>query len=251
MRFGILGAMQQEVGILSEHLEGTHEKTAGMRTYREGRLFGHPVVLAFSRIGKVAAATTATHLLLEYAVDALLFTGVAGGVDPALRVGDVVVANNLYQHDMDTSPIFPPMEIPLLGRAAFPADATLSARLEAAARAFVTQDLPHQLTPEDRRDFGLDNPQVVRGDVASGDHFFAHGDKLDDLRRRLPGARCVEMEGGAVAQVCHEYGIPLALVRTLSDSADAHAPLDFQRFIVRVASAYSLGIVRRFLTGSP
>jgi len=143
------------------------------------------------------------------------------------------------------------MEVPLLGVSGFRADPALTARLEAAARDFLSQDLPQLLPPEVRRDFGLERPQVVRGDVASGDQFFAHGDALAGLRRRLPSARCVEMEGAAVAQVCHEYGTPMALVRTLSDSADAHAPLDFQRFIAQVASAYSLGIVRRFLSGQP
>jgi adenosylhomocysteine nucleosidase len=251
MKLGILGAMREEVGLLSEHLEDVRETTAGGRAYREGRLFGQPVVLAFSRWGKVAAATTATHLIVSHRVDALLFTGVAGGVDPALRIGDVVVAHRLFQHDLDASPLFPPMEVPLLGISGFPADPSLTERLEAAVRAFLTEDFPHLVPPDVRRDFGLEAPQVTRGDVASGDQFFAHGDALAGLRRRLPSARCVEMEGAAVAQVCHEYGVPLALVRTLSDAADAHAPLDFQRFIVRVASAYSLGIVRRFLAGQP
>jgi adenosylhomocysteine nucleosidase len=248
MALGILGAMSEEVALLCEHLEQVQESRAGGRTYRAGRLFGTPVVVAFSRWGKVAAATTATHLITVHGVDALLFTGVAGGVDPALRVGDVVVAERLFQHDMDASPLFPPMEIPLLGVSGFAADAHASARLAAAAEAFLGDELA-QLVPEAvRRDFRLAAPRVVRGDVASGDRFFAHGGALAALRQRLPSARCVEMEGAAVAQVCHEYGVPLAVVRTVSDAADEAAPVDFPRFVASVASAYSLGIVRRFLS---
>ena len=245
-RLGILGAMHEEVAGLAAHLEGERVHTAGGRHYREGRLFGRPVVLAFSRWGKVAAAATAARMLAAHGVDALLFTGVAGGVDPSLRVGDVVVADRLFQHDMDASPLYPPLEIPLLGVSAFEADAALSADVEAAARAFLASG---QLDPEARAAFGLGAPRVVRGDVASGDRFFASSDALAGLRARVPSAACVEMEGAAVAQVAHEHGVPFAVVRTLSDAADAHAPLDFQRFVQRVASAYSLGVVRGLLGG--
>lgn len=244
-RLGILGAMHEEVAGLAAHLEGERVHEAGGRRYREGTLFGRPVVLAFSRWGKVAAAATAARMLAAHGVDALLFTGVAGGVDPSLRVGDVVVADRLFQHDMDASPLYPPLEVPLLGVSAFEADAALSAGVEAAARAFLASG---QLDPEARAAFGLHAPRVVRGDVASGDRFFASAEALAGLRARVPSAACVEMEGAAVAQVCFELGVPFAVVRTISDNANEEAATDFMRFVKSVAAIYSQRIVKRLGT---
>ena len=92
-------------------------------------------------------------------------------------------------------------------------------------------------------------PRVVVGDVASGDRFVSTDAERDALRRRVPSAVCVEMEGGAVAQVCHEQGVPLGVVRVISDGADDGALVDFNRFIGEAASVYGLGVVRRFVKG--
>src|SRR5262249_4269300 len=100
-----MGAMPEEIEGLLGELEDVQVTEAGMRTYHKGNLWGTSVVLVFSRWGKVAAATTATYLIEHFGVSQLIFTGVAGGVDESLRVGDVVVASTLYQHDMDASPL--------------------------------------------------------------------------------------------------------------------------------------------------
>jgi adenosylhomocysteine nucleosidase len=239
---GILGAMPEEVAQLVEELGATrrtHER--GGRAYHQGRLFGRDAVVVFSRWGKVAAAATATHLLIEHGVQELLFTGVAGGADPSLRVGDVVVASGLVQHDMDASPLFPRHEVPLLGVARFGVPQALQQRALEAARAWLAR--PEALAPE----FGVTAPRAVAGEVASGDKFFAHAGELQALRARLPDVACVEMEGAAVAQVAYEYGVPLTVIRTLSDAADEAAPVDFLRFVQAVASRASHGIVRELL----
>ena len=238
--------MPEEVAHLVEEMgpsRRTHER--GGRAYHVGRLFGADAVVVFSRWGKVAAAATATHLLVEHGVRELLFTGVAGGADPSLRVGDVVVASGLVQHDMDASPLFPRHEIPLLGVTHFSVPDALQQRALAAARA---SGLARKArAPE----FGVLSPRAVAGEVASGDKFFARAEELQALRARLPGVACVEMEGAAVAQVAHEYGVPLTVLRTLSDAADEAAPVDFLRFVQAVASRYSHGIVRALLEGTP
>ena len=115
MTIGIMSAMREEIVSLVVEL-GTADEAihTGMRTYHRGLLWGMPVVLVYSRIGKVAAASTATHLIAQFGVDEVIFTGVAGAVDPALNIGDIVVAAKLYQHDMDASPLFSQHEIPLL-----------------------------------------------------------------------------------------------------------------------------------------
>jgi adenosylhomocysteine nucleosidase len=110
-----MSAMREEIESLVMEL-GTADEAihTGMRTYHWGLLWDIPVVMVYSRIGNVAAATTATHLVVQFGVDEVIFTGVAGAVDPALNIGDIVVGDKLYQHDMDARPLFLRHEIPLL-----------------------------------------------------------------------------------------------------------------------------------------
>lgn len=249
MKIGIMGAMPEEIAGLVEAMGARREQVeTGRRTYHVGTLFGREAVVVFSRWGKVAAATTATELLARHGVERIVFTGVAGSASPALRIGDVVVGRTLYQHDMDGSPLFPRHEIPLLGVTGF--DTDVSARQDAvrAARRFLESGrggIPDEIAAE----FGIVAPKVVEGEIASGDKFFADELELEALRGRLPSVSCVEMEGAAVAQVCHEYGVPLTVIRTISDAADEGAPIDFARFVRLVASRYSLGILETLLAG--
>lgn len=253
MSLGIMCAIPQEASRLAGALAREHEHVHGGRTYYTGTLPGtgtgtsERVVLVYSRVGKVAAAATAQHLIDVHRVKAILFTGVAGGLSPDLRVGDIVVAQNLWQHDMDASPIFPPLEIPLLGVSSIAADETLSARLRAGAEQFARDDFEREVPRRIREELRLPTPRVVVGDVASGDRFVSTDAERATLRARVPSAVCVEMEGAAVAQVCHEQGVPLGVVRVISDSANDHAARDFGTFITEAASVYGLGIVRRAL----
>ncbi len=248
MAIGIMSAMTEEIALLVSELQDRQSRTEGMREYHQGTLWGVPAVLAFSRWGKVAAATTATHLICRFKVDALIFTGVAGGIAPGLRQGDVVVGSELFQHDMDARPVFDRHMIPLLGRSSFHTDEELRDRLEAAAARFLKEKLGLQVSQQLRDELGLVHEPALRvGAIASGDQFFACSEKVADLRTRLPDTLCVEMEGGAVAQVCHEYDIPFGIVRTISDSADEQAPVTFPRFVNEVARVYSHGILREML----
>jgi adenosylhomocysteine nucleosidase len=180
-------------------------------------------------------------------VTRLIFGGVAGGARPGLAIGDIVVATDLVQHDMDASPLFPRYEVPLLGKARFATDAELRTQLAVAARIFVEYDLAACVAAGERAYFEMTVPKVVEGMVASGDKFFASRGEVQELRRRLPDVCCVEMEGAAVAQVCDEYGIPFAVVRTISDSADEHSVHDFPRFAREIARHYSKGVLLRYL----
>jgi adenosylhomocysteine nucleosidase len=221
-----------------------------MREYHEGTLWGTPVALVFSRWGKVAAAATATHLISNYGVDAIVFTGVAGGVAHGVRAGDVVVGEALCQHDLDARPIFERHEVPLLGLTCFRADDRFKERLERAAKRFLESGLSADVRQSLRQDFGNPAPHLRTGWVVSGDQVFASREKVEELRARLPDTQCVEMEGAAVAQVCHEYGVPFGIVRTISDSADEDVHVDFMRFIERIAQVYARGILKEFLNPS-
>jgi adenosylhomocysteine nucleosidase len=252
---GVVGAMPEEVkAVLAALTECEPAVRSGGREYYAGNLWGTPAVVALSRIGKVAAAATMSELILRFNVRAVLFSGVAGAVDPSLRLGDIVVARRLVQHDMDASPIFPALEIPLLGRSHFDACPEHSARVQEAARAFAQSDLFRDVPAEELAAFGITKdhpPRVVVGDIASGDRFVSSHDERQRLRTRLPGILCVEMEGAAAAQVCYEYGVPIAVVRIISDTADDAAAADFTRFIGRIAGAVSAGILRRALEAGP
>jgi adenosylhomocysteine nucleosidase len=248
MTIGIMAAMQEEI---DTHLQELPADSVVIddrqRTYHSGRLWGTPVVVVFSRWGKVAAATTATHLIADFSVDEILFTGVAGAAQPGLNVGDVVVGTRLWQHDMDARPLFARHEIPLLGHSSFAGDERRRNQLLGAAAAFLRDDLHTAVSAATRAAFHIQSPKAVAGDIASGDKFFADRADLADLLLRLPTIAAVDMESAAVAQVCHEYGVPFTVVRTISDAADESAAHDFPRFLTQVASAYSHGILQRLL----
>ena len=246
---GIVGALPQEVARLAEALGDAETLERGMRRYHVGDLWGTPAVLVASRIGKAAAASTATLLVAEFGVTSLVMTGVAGAVDPSLGVGDLVVASCLAQHDLDARPLYPRFEAPLLGRTWFDADAGIRDRLEAAARAFIESDLRSTLDGATLRDVGIDTPRVAVGPIVSGDRFISDAAHTRAIADALPGTLCVEMEGAAVAQVAFEHGLPFGVFRAVSDSADHAAADGFARSLPAMAGAYAHGVMRRFLGG--
>ena len=240
-RIAIVSAMHEELRALLPMLQDSHVEHRAGRDFHLGSLDGHAVVLVLSGIGKVAAATTTTVLLDSLAVRALLLTGVAGGLGAGVRVGDVVVAKGLMQHDMDASPLFPRYEVPLTGRSCFPTDPALCAALSAGCRHVL--QAPHPALAV----FGIAAPRLHEGLVISGDRFVATAALSGALRADLPEALAVEMEGAAVAQVCADFGRPFGVVRTVSDRADDVAHVDFPRFIAEVAAEFSRDIVRATL----
>ncbi len=251
MTLGILAALHDEVdGLIAamrhEDARATRQ-TIGMRDYYRGTLHGQPVVLVLARIGKVAAAATAVTLIREFNVDEIVFTGLAGGVGPAVRVGDIVIADRTIQHDLDARPLFPRHEVPLLDRAEFPADPALTAALRSATEDFLREDLATEVPDGVLARFGVHQPRLHVGMIASGDQFIHSPAAVGVLRESLPALQAVEMEGAALAQICHEYGVPYALMRTVSDRADDSAHVDFSSFLRDVASHYSSAILRRFL----
>jgi adenosylhomocysteine nucleosidase len=231
MRTAIVAAMHEELAAVLALMPDEHKQAVGGREFWVGHLHGQEVVAVLSRIGKVAAATTATALIERFRVDRIVFTGVAGGIAPGVQRGDVVVAEGFLQHDLDASPIFPRYEVPLYGTDRFATDAALTEQLEAAVRR------------------ALHGTHLHRGLVISGDRFVSSAAESQLLQKALPQALAVEMEGAAFAQVCHDYGVPFAAVRTVSDRADDEAHGDFLSFIDQVASRHSAAIVEAFLRG--
>ena len=242
----IVSAMHEELRALLPALRGAEPRLLAGRHFHVGTLEGQPVVLVLSGIGKVAAATTTTLLLREFDARALVFTGAAGGIGHGVRVGDVVVARELLQHDMDASPLFPRYEVPLTGRARFPTDRALSDTLATAVQRCLA-NAAQTIGPAHLAEFGIATPTLHEGLIVSGDRFMATGDESRALAAALPDTLAVEMEGAAVAQVCADFERPFAVLRTISDRADDDAHADFSRFIAEVASVYTRVVMHDWL----
>lgn len=238
----IVAAMDEEMRALLPLMSQVQSVVRGGRDFHRGLLHGRRVVLVRSGIGKVAAATTAALLAAEFAPAMLLFTGVAGGLAAGVRVGDVVLARALLQHDMDASPLFPRYEVPLTGRARFDVDGRLADRVATATESCL-REVAREVGAAHLAAFGIAQPRLHQGLIVSGDRFVATAAESEALRRNLPDALAVEMEGAAVAQVCADFGLPLAVLRVVSDRADDSAHVDFLRFTHEVASVLTRMIV--------
>ncbi len=241
----ILGAFEREITLLEDQLTDTQEqKIEGMR-FVSGKLNGKRVVIAWTGIGKVNAAMTATLLIEHFKPSELLFTGIAGGINPQLSPGDIVIAVEIAHHDMGvlTSQSFDYRGAmnPLDGwrnPVFLPADERL---LELAQRAAGQLRLEMIETTAGER-----LPRIIKGIVVTGDVFVASPEKCAELRQQL-GADAVEMEGAAVAQICYQRNIPHLVIRSISDKADEDAVLDKQLFQM-VAAKNSAGLVAEIIS---
>jgi adenosylhomocysteine nucleosidase len=247
-RIGILGAMPEEINGIVLLLKDKEEIVKGMRTYYIGTINGIEVVVVFSRWGKVASATTVTHLIVEFGITELYFTGVAGSVSLDLAIGDIVVASSLVQHDMDARPIMKQFEIPLLGKTELcPPKEILEKTFLEMKKLESSKEFLRLISMDQQKIFSISNPKVFLGKIASGDKFFANSNEKESLLKVLPDVLCVEMEGAAVAQVCFEYNIPFVIIRTISDAANESSHIDFNEFVNQVASKFGVAIIKALI----
>jgi adenosylhomocysteine nucleosidase len=248
----IVAAMPQELQALLDHLPDPHLVSLGSRQFWCGHLQGTEVVLVLSGIGKVAAAITTTLLITEFKASALLFTGVAGGLGDGVNVGDVVLATELIQHDMDASPLFPRYELPGRGLTRLPSDPAMTGQAGSAARQALSPQALSEggaLADVHLSELGLSAPRIHQGLILSGDRFVCTNEESQALRQAFPDALAVEMEGAAVAQVCHDLALPFAVLRVISDRADQAAHVDFGRFVAEIAQRYTLAMVLAMVQG--
>lgn len=217
MKLGIIGAMEVEVDRIISQVEGARTVELARLRFVEGALCGLPVVVVRCGVGKVNAALCVQALADRFGVTHVANTGVAGSLDDALEVGDILVSTDAVQHDMDATNFgYRPGEVPGMGIQSFPADAALRRAALAAARAARGDAACHE------------------GRVASGDRFVR--DPADKRRiAQVFHARCCEMEGAAIAQACWANAIPFVVVRAISDKADGSNPLAYPVFERRAA----------------
>ncbi|MCA0932016.1 5'-methylthioadenosine/adenosylhomocysteine nucleosidase [Lutimonas saemankumensis] len=246
MKIGIVSAMKEEIQAILNVLKVQKKSTKGMRTYFEGTLFNKEVVIVFSRWGKVASATTATQLLNDFNIQEIIFTGVAGGIQPEVSIGDIIIGEELYQHDLDGSPLVATYEVPLLGLRSFNTDHDKRNKLKLACESFF--DTIHNYIDRDKlSQFEISEPNIHIGAIASGDQFISGKEQISSILSGLPDVKCVEMEGAAVAQVCYEYEVPYSIIRTISDNANHNAHVDFPKFANEIASIYALAVLENYL----
>ncbi|TBL78293.1 5'-methylthioadenosine/adenosylhomocysteine nucleosidase [Paenibacillus thalictri] len=215
-KIGLIGAMKEEIEMFHNKLTETVETTKAGIAFTEGLFYGKNVVLCKSGVGKVNAAVTTQILIDTFQVDAVLFTGVAGALDPSLNIGDIVVSTECMHHDMDVTALgFPRGTIPYEATSVFAADRQLADLAFASAEKLAVG-------------------KALRGRVLSGDQFIADRGIVSRLYEELGGS-CTEMEGAAVAQACVMNGVPYVVIRSMSDKADGSAHVNFAEFTVLAA----------------
>ncbi|RXF05920.1 5'-methylthioadenosine/S-adenosylhomocysteine nucleosidase [Pseudoalteromonas sp. PS5] len=228
MKVGIIGAMEQEVTILRNTMENPQTLTKGGFTFYTGKLAGHDVTLVQSGIGKVAATVATTLLIDNFTPDCVINTGSAGGFDPSLNVGDVVISSEVRHHDVDVTAFgYEIGQVPQM-----PAAFTSHAKLVEAAKQSVSE---------------LEGIQTMVGLICTGDSFMCDPVRIDKARADFPTMLAVEMEGAAIAQACHSLDTPFVVIRSLSDIAGKESPQSFEEYL-EVASVNSSKMVMALLT---
>ena len=216
MKIAIIGAMEEEVALLRENISNPEVETIAGCEYTSGTMKGKEVILLRSGIGKVNAAMSTAVLLQHFKPDAIINTGSAGGFDPSLNVGDVVISTEVRHHDVDVTAFgYEYGQVPQLP-AAFTADETLK-----------------KAAVDSVRELG--DAQVVSGLIATGDSFMNDPARVEAIRDKFTGLQAVEMEAAAIAQVAHQFNVPFVIIRSLSDIAGKESDVSFEQYLEKAA----------------
>jgi adenosylhomocysteine nucleosidase len=220
---GIIGAMEQEVALLKQQLQAVETTKIAQFEFHRGQLNGSDVVLVQSGIGKVTAAIATTLLIQLFKPSCVINTGSAGGFDPELNVGDIVISTEVRHHDVDVTAFgYEPGQVPRLP-AAFTAHPTL-------------------IAAADRSIASLGFCKTKHGLITTGDVFMCDPERVAKTRATFPTMLAVEMEGAAIAQTCFQLETPFVVIRSLSDIAGKESPSSFEAYL-EVASRNSCAMV--------
>lgn len=215
MKIGLIGAMDEEIKYLKENMDDIQVDETAAFQFILGTLKGQEVILLKSGIGKVNAAIGTTILLEKYNPNYVINTGSAGGVHPDLRVGDLVISSRLRYHDVDVTAFgYEYGQVPQMPPT-FAADKKLIAVAQKCAESI--------------------RQQAVKGTIASGDAFMNDAERMESIRSQIKDLYAVEMEGAAIAHVCHRFQTPFVVIRSLSDIAGKEAEMSFEQFLTVAA----------------
>ena len=223
---GIIGAMESETAAIIRGMEQAQVQTVSGIRFVKGCWCGKEIVVATCGVGKVFAALCTEAMILTYHPECIINTGVAGALDPSLNLLDVVVAEQVVQHDMDTSPLGDPIGmISGINKVELPADQKLIEAFKKAAESV--------------------GAKAIGGVVASGDQFIADQQKKNQIRERF-NASCCEMEGAAIGQVCYVNQTPLCVIRAISDSLEGDGAMEYPIFL-DLAAKRAVTLILTFL----
>ena len=228
MIIGIIGAMEEEIAVLKQEMEIEETMECASMQFCKGILCGKNVVIVRSGIGKVNAGICAQILADKFNVDVLINTGIAGSLDAAIDIGDMVISTDLVEHDMDATIFGDPLgQVPRMDTFSFPADPELVEKAVAANKEA--------------------NPDIktFTGRIVSGDQFVSSGEVKEKLVENF-GAKCTEMEGAAIAHAAYLNQISCVIIRAISDKADNSATMDYPTF-EKKAIEHSVRLVRNLL----
>jgi len=225
MKIAIMGAMPEEVEPIVAKLDNLKETVYGANKYYEGSYHGQEVVVAYSKIGKVFATLTATMLIEKFGCDTLLFSGVAGAISDDLKIGDLIIADGLCQHDLDITAFGHPFGYVPEGEVCIPTDINL-------------RNIAKEVA-------SLKGLTLKEGVIATGDQFVANAARKDWIGSEFK-ADALEMEGASVAVVCSSLDVPFFILRAISDSADMDASFNFDAFLessAKISADFILSMV--------
>ncbi|MBO4932796.1 MAG: 5'-methylthioadenosine/adenosylhomocysteine nucleosidase [Clostridia bacterium] len=223
MKLGIIAAMKIEAELIEAAMTDIVRETCGSIEYCLGKIGTTDIVLAVCGIGKVFAAICAQTMIVKYAPDAVINTGVGGTLTKKLSVGDVAVSSAMVQHDMDTSALGDPVGlISGINIVEIPADEALAEKISAIVRGM-----------------GIN---TVKGTIATGDQFIGKQETKDRIVNTF-GAIACEMEGAAIGQVCYVNKVPFAVIRAISDDADGGACEDYPTFAKMAAKNSAKAVI--------
>ena len=226
-KIAIMGAMPEEVAPLLEKVENVVKVEYANNTYYEASYKGKELVIAYSKIGKVFSSLTASTLLEKFKCDTLLFSGVAGAINPALKIGDLIIADKLCQHDLDIS--------------IFGHDFGF---VPEGSKFVETDENLRTIAKEVAKESGL---SLIEGTIATGDQFVASNERKEFISKNFE-ADALEMEGASVAVVCDALGVPFFILRAISDTANDDAEMDFDAFMVssaKISANFILDMVEK------
>lgn len=225
MKIAIMGAMQEEISPLLAYFKDYKTIEFAKNKYYLAQYKGLELIIAYSKIGKVNASLTATTLIEKFGAQKLLFSGVAGAINPSLKIGDLVIATKLAQHDLDITAFGHPHGFVPEGAVYVQTDTTLTNVAKSVAKAH--------------------NKAILEGIIATGDQFICDEAKKTWIGQTF-NADALEMEGASVAVVCDALNIPFCILRAISDAADMDAGFSFDTFLESAAkesAALMIGIM--------
>lgn len=221
MKIVIIGAMEEEIKLLQQQISGGQQKDIRHLEVFIGSIHAHEVYLVQSGIGKVASALASALLIETFSPDLVINTGSAGGFDPDLDIGDIVIADSLMYHDVDVSHFgYERGQVPTMPKQYVTESRASTAAFEAAHT--------------------LEGIQVKTGLVCSGDSFIGSDEAAAEIRSAFPKMKAVEMEGASIAQACHMMNTPFAVIRSLSDIAGKTSTVSFETYLEKAAKHSAL-----------